>query len=56
VLGCEDGDAESLAEAMLKVAARFESLRVNAEEKASAAAESFSVGYFRDLLEIRQNH
>jgi len=50
VLGCEDGDAESLAEAMLKVAARFESLRVNAEEKASAAAESFSVGYFRDLL------
>jgi glycosyltransferase involved in cell wall biosynthesis len=50
VLGCEDGDAESLAKAMLEVAARFESLRLNAEEKASAAAESFSVGYFRDLL------
>ena len=50
VVGCGDGDAESLAEAMLEMAARFETLRVNAEEKASAAAESFSVGYFRDLL------
>jgi hypothetical protein len=50
VVGCEDGDAESLAKAMLEVAARFESLQTSAQEKASAAAESFSVGCFRDLL------
>ena len=57
VVGCEEGDAESLAAAMLEVAARFESLRVSAAEKVNAAAESFSVGYFRDLLARNgQNH
>ena len=50
VLGCKEGDAESLAEAMLEVAERFEVLRASAEEKVNAAAESFSVGYFRKLI------
>ena len=50
VVGCEEGDAESLAEAMLEVSARFESLWVNAEEKASAAAESFSVSCFKKSM------
>jgi glycosyltransferase involved in cell wall biosynthesis len=57
VVGCEAESAESLAAAMLKVAARFEVLRVSAEEKVNAAAQSFSVGYFRDLLARNgQNH
>jgi glycosyltransferase involved in cell wall biosynthesis len=50
VVGCEEGDAESLAGAMLEVADRFEILRASAEGKVNAAAKSFSVGYFRDLL------
>jgi glycosyltransferase involved in cell wall biosynthesis len=50
VVGCEDGDAESLAEAILEVAENFEMMRVSAREKADAAAQSFSVGFFRDLL------
>jgi glycosyltransferase involved in cell wall biosynthesis len=50
VVGCEEGNAEGLAEAMLEVAKRFEMLRASAEGKVNAAAESFSVGYFRDLL------
>jgi glycosyltransferase involved in cell wall biosynthesis len=50
VVGCEEGDAESLAGAILEVAERFESMRASAEEKVNAAAQSFSVGYFRDLL------
>jgi glycosyltransferase involved in cell wall biosynthesis len=50
VIGCEEGDAESLAGAMLEVADRFEILRASAEGKVNAAAKSFSVGYFRDLL------
>jgi glycosyltransferase involved in cell wall biosynthesis len=57
VVGCEEGDAESLAEAMLEVAARFEMLRADAKEKVNAAAESFSVEYFRELLKrVGQNH
>jgi|GEM_PF-962912 len=58
VVGCDEGDAESLAEALLEVAARFEEMRADAEEKVSAVAESFSVGYFRDFLKksISQNH
>jgi glycosyltransferase involved in cell wall biosynthesis len=50
VVGCEEGNAESLADAMLEVAAKFEILRARAAEKVNAAAESFSVGHFRDLL------
>ena len=50
VIGCEEGDAESLAEAMLEVAEDFEMMRASSEEKVDAAAESFSVGYFRELL------
>jgi hypothetical protein len=54
-VGCEDGDAESLAEAILEVAASFETMRTRAEEKANSAAQSFSVGYFRELLVMGQN-
>ena len=50
VIGCEEGNAESLAEAMLEVAEDFEMMRADAEEKVNAAAESFSVAYFRELL------
>ena len=50
-VGCEEGTAESLAEAILKVAEGFESLQTSAQKKASAAAQSFSVGFFRELLE-----
>jgi glycosyltransferase involved in cell wall biosynthesis len=50
VVGCEGGDAESLAMAMLEVAEDFEMMRASSEEKVDAAAESFSVGYFRELL------
>ena len=55
VIGCEEGDAESLAQAMLEVAGRFEMLRASAEDKANAAAESFSVGHFRDLLHSKMS-
>jgi hypothetical protein len=50
VVGCEEGNAEGLAEAMLEVAERFGVLRASAEEKVNSAAKSFSVGYFRELL------
>ena len=50
VIGCEEGSAESLAEAILKAAENFEVMRVSAREKADAAAQNFSVGYFRALL------
>ena len=36
--------------ALLEVAEGFEMLRADAEEKVEAAAESFTVGYFRELL------
>jgi hypothetical protein len=49
VVGCDDGDAESLAGAMLEVAARFESLRADAVGKTGGAAAAFSVKCFRDL-------
>ena len=50
VVGCEEGNAESLAEAMMEVVERFEMLRLNAQERASVAAGFFSVKYFRELL------
>ena len=57
IVGCEEGFAESLAEAILKVAEGFEMMRVTAKDRATSAGESFSVGYFRGLLEKnRQNH
>jgi glycosyltransferase involved in cell wall biosynthesis len=49
-VGCEEGSAESLAEAILDVAEDFEMMRVSAMERATTAAKSFSVEYFRDLL------
>ena len=54
---CEEGSAESLAEAILKVVEGFEMMRVRARDRATSAGESFSVKYFEDLLEKnRQNH
>jgi glycosyltransferase involved in cell wall biosynthesis len=50
VVGCEEGSAESLAEAILEVAKSFETMQVAAVQKAEKAAASFSVGYFRELL------
>ena len=50
VIGCEEGDAESLAEAMLEMAERFGVLRASAEEKVDGAAQSFSVVFFRKLI------
>jgi len=50
-VGCDEGDAESLAEAILEVAENFEIMRVSAREKVDGAAESFSVSFFRELLE-----
>jgi hypothetical protein len=50
VIGCEEGSAESLAEAILKAAENFEMMRVSAMQRSTTAAKSFSVGYFRDLL------
>jgi glycosyltransferase involved in cell wall biosynthesis len=46
VVGCEDGSEESLAEAILEVAASFGRLQEDARLKAKTAAESFSVRYF----------
>ena len=51
VVGCEEGSAESLAEAILKAAENFEMMRVSAMQRSTTAAQSFSVGFFRDLLE-----
>ena len=50
VVGCEDGSAESLAQAILEVAEGFAAMRETARQKARLAAESFSVGRFRELL------
>jgi glycosyltransferase involved in cell wall biosynthesis len=50
VVGCEDGSAESLALAILDAARRFDEIRESAIRRVEAAAHSFSVGYFRDLL------
>ena len=50
VIGCEEGDAESLAQAMLEVAERFEMLRASAEGKQNTVEQSFSVGYFLELI------
>jgi glycosyltransferase involved in cell wall biosynthesis len=51
VVGCDEGNAESLAQAILEVAESFESMQKAAAQKAEKALESFSVSYFRDLLE-----
>ena len=57
IVGCEEGCAESLAHAILKVAEGFEMMRVSARDRVTTAVESFSVKYFEDLLEKnRQNH
>ena len=54
---CEEGNAKSLAEAILKAAEGFETMRASARDRVTTAGESFSVGYFRGLLEKnRQNH
>jgi glycosyltransferase involved in cell wall biosynthesis len=49
-VGCDEGSAESLAQAMLDVAERFVGLQEDAMIMAKTAAESFSVDYFRELL------
>jgi glycosyltransferase involved in cell wall biosynthesis len=51
VVGCGEGSAESLAEAILEIAEGFEKMRASAKKFSEKAAESFSVAYFRDLLE-----
>jgi hypothetical protein len=50
VIGCEEGSAESLAEAILKAAENFEMMRVSAMQRSTMAPQSFSVGFFRELL------
>ncbi len=50
VVGCEEGNAASLARAILGVAEGFAAQRETAVHKAGLAAESFSVGYFWELL------
>jgi glycosyltransferase involved in cell wall biosynthesis len=50
VVGCENGSAESLAEAIFEACEAFEMMRVSAMERATMAAKCFSVGYFRELL------
>jgi glycosyltransferase involved in cell wall biosynthesis len=50
-VGCEEGSAESLAEAILEVIEDFEMMRFSARERATTAAKSFSMGFFRELLE-----
>jgi glycosyltransferase involved in cell wall biosynthesis len=47
---CEDGSAESLAEAIFEVAEGFERMKFTAMDRATTAATSFSVVYFRELL------
>ena len=51
---CEQGSAESLAEAILEVVEDFEMMRVKAMDRVTTAVESFSVKYFEDLLEKKQ--
>jgi glycosyltransferase involved in cell wall biosynthesis len=50
-VGCEEGSAESLAEAILEVIEDFEMMSFSARERATTAAKSFSMGFFRELLE-----
>jgi glycosyltransferase involved in cell wall biosynthesis len=50
VWGCEEGSAESLAEAMQEVVKSFKMLGVSAEEKVHVAAENFSVACFRKIV------
>ena len=52
---CEEGSAESLAKAILKVAESFNSLQASAMERATSARESFSVEYFRNLLSYKND-
>jgi glycosyltransferase involved in cell wall biosynthesis len=49
-VGCEEGSAESLARAILELAEDFAAMRNEAKQKAKKAAESFSMGYFREFL------
>lgn len=55
-VGCEEGSAEGLAQAMLEVAEGFEKMRVSAMERATTAAKKFSVNYFRELLEKNEQN
>jgi glycosyltransferase involved in cell wall biosynthesis len=50
VVGCGEGSAESLAEAILEIAEGFEKMRASAKKFSEKAAESFSVAYFREFL------
>jgi glycosyltransferase involved in cell wall biosynthesis len=50
VIGCDEGDAVNLAEAILEVAESFESLQTSAAAKMNAAVESFSVACFRKIV------
>jgi glycosyltransferase involved in cell wall biosynthesis len=50
VVGCEEWSAESLARAILEMAEGFGAMREAAEQKAEMVARSFSVGYFREVL------
>ena len=50
VVDCEDGSAESLAHAILDLSRRYYEIRERAIRRVDAVAQSFSVGYFRDLL------
>lgn len=55
VVGCEEGSAESLAQAILEVLEGFETMQAEAMQKAEKASESFSVGYFRESLSEAQS-
>ena len=50
VVGCEEGNAEGLAESMLEVAHNFQMLQTSAELKVHVAAENFSVACFRKIV------
>ena len=50
VVGCEEGNAEGLAESMLEVAQNFQILQTSAELKVHVAAENFSVACFRKIV------
>ena len=50
VVGCEEGNAEGLAESMLEVAQNFQILQTRAELKVHVAAENFSVACFRKIV------
>jgi glycosyltransferase involved in cell wall biosynthesis len=48
--GCEEGNAEGLAESMLEVAQNFQMLQTSAELKVHVAAQNFSVACFRKIV------